>query len=81
MADKYRIARDGPDFIVNDETGVTVGVYGTLRRARREIESCEREDFMLRTARSLAKAATDTYMQLHNIDRRAAHDWIREAAG
>jgi len=23
----------------------------------------------------------ETIMQLHNIDRRAAHDWIREAAG
>ncbi len=81
MADKYRIARDGSDFIVNHETGVTVGAYGTRREARREIQSCEREDFMLRTARSLVKAATDAYMQLHNIDRRAARDWIREAAG
>ena len=48
--------------------------------AQREIESCERDDFMLNTARSLVKAAIDAYMQLHNIDRQAAHDWIREAA-
>ena len=48
--------------------------------AQREIESCERDDFMLNTARSLVKAAIDAYMQLHNIDGQAAHDWIREAA-
>jgi hypothetical protein len=29
MADKYRIAQDGSDFIVNYGAGGTVGVYGT----------------------------------------------------
>jgi len=81
MADKYRIAHDGSDFIVNYEAGVTVGAYETEQEARRGIESFERDDFMLDTARSLVKAAIDAYMQLHNIDRRAAQDWIREAAG
>jgi len=80
MADKYHIAQDGSDFVVNYETGGTVGVYETELDAQREIESCERDDFMLNTARSLVNAAIDAYMQLHNIDRQAAHEWIREAA-
>jgi hypothetical protein len=29
MADKYRIAQDGSDFIVNYGAGEQVGVYGT----------------------------------------------------
>ena len=81
MADKYRIAHEGSEFIVNESAGVTVGVYKTQQEARREIESCKRDDFMLNTARSLVKAANDAYMQLHNLDLQAAHDWIREAAG
>jgi len=44
------------------------------------VEDCERDDFMLQTARSLVNAAVEAHMRLHDIDRRAAHDWIREAA-
>src|SRR5713226_2574621 len=80
MADKYRIAQDGSDFIVNYEAGGTVGVYETEQEAKQEIEVCEHDDFMLQTARSLVIAAVEAHMWLHNIDRRAAHDWIREAA-
>jgi hypothetical protein len=80
MADKYRIAHDGSDFVVNYEAGGTVGVYGTEQEAKQEIEVCEHDDFMLQTARSLVKAAVEAHMWLHNIDRQAAHDWIREAA-
>jgi len=68
MADKYQIAHDGPDFIVNYEAGGTVGVCETEQEARRGIESCERDDFMLDTARSLVKAAIHVYMRMHNID-------------
>ena len=57
MADKYRIAHDGSDFVVNYEAGGTVGVYETEQEAKQEIEVCERDDFMLQTARSLVKAA------------------------
>jgi hypothetical protein len=80
IADKYRIAHDGSDFIVNYEACGTVGVYGTEQAAKQEIEVSERDDFMLQTARSLLKAAVEAHMWLHNIDRQAAHDWIREAA-
>ena len=80
MADKYRIAHDGPDFIVNDDAGVTVGVYQSEQEAKLEIEVCAHDDFMLRTARSLVNAAIHAYMRMHNIDHRTAHDWIREAA-
>jgi hypothetical protein len=80
MVDTYRITLQGPEFMVSQNAGVTVGVYSTQQEALREIEACERDDFMLQTARSLVKAATDAYMIMHIIDHRAAHDWIREAA-
>jgi hypothetical protein len=80
MADTYRITLQGPEFMVSQNAGVTVGVYSTQQEALHEIEACERDDFMLQTAKSLVKAATDVYMRMHNIDHRAAHDWIREAA-
>jgi hypothetical protein len=50
MADKYRIAHDGSDFVVNYEAGGTVGVYQTEQAAKQEIEGCEHDDFMLQTA-------------------------------
>jgi hypothetical protein len=66
MADKYRIAQDGSDFVVNYEAGGTVGVYETEQAAKQEIEVCERDDFMLQTAKSLVKAAVEAHMWLHN---------------
>jgi hypothetical protein len=70
----------GPSFIINHTAGMTVGVYSTQREALREIEAFEQDDLMLETARSLVKSAVDVLVQTHNIDRRAAHGWIREAA-
>ena len=80
MADTYRITPHGPEFIVNQIAGGTVGVYKTAHEAQLTVEDCERDDFMLQTARSLVNAAVEAHMRLHNIDRHAAHDWIREAA-
>jgi hypothetical protein len=54
--------------------GTPVGVYNTQHQALREI------DFMLETARSLVNNAVDALVRLHHIDRRTAHDWIREAS-
>ncbi len=42
--------------------------------------SCEHDDLMLDTARSLVEKAVEEYMRMHDIDRQAAHDWISEAA-
>ena len=81
MANKYRSAHDGSDFVVNYDVGVTVGAYETEQEAKLEIEVCAQDDFMLETARSLVGASVDAHMQLHNVDRQAAHDWIREAVG
>jgi len=81
MADKYRMAHDGPDFIVNYDAGFTVGVFQSEQEAKLEIEVCAHDDFMLETARSLVNAAIEAHMRLHNTDRQAAHDWIREAVG
>jgi len=80
MADTYRITSHGPNFIINHNAGMTVGVYGTQQEALREVEAFEQDDLMLETARSLVKSAVDVLVQTHNIDRRAAHGWIREAA-
>jgi hypothetical protein len=80
MADKYRMTPQGSAFIVNENAGVTVGVYNTKQEAQVTMEDCKRDDFMLQTARSLVDVAVETHMRLHHTDRRTAHDWIREAA-
>ena len=80
MADTYRITSHGPNFIINHSAGMTVGVYSTQQEALREIEAFEQDDLILETAKTLVKSAVDVLVQKHNIDRRVAHDWIREAA-
>ena len=80
MPDKYRITSQGPEFILNQDAGGTVGVYKTKQEAQRGMEDCQRDDFMLDTARSSIEKAVEEYMRMHDIDRQAAHDWIREAA-
>jgi hypothetical protein len=59
MADTYRITPQGPEFMVSQNAGVTVGVYNTEQEAQ---------------------VAVEAHMRLHHIDRRSAHDWIREAS-
>ncbi len=80
MADKYRMTPQGSEFIVNENAGGTVGVYKTKQEAQRGMEECQRDDFILDTARSLVEKAVEEYMRMHDIDRQTAHDWIREAA-
>jgi len=80
MADTYRITPRGPEFIVSQNAGVTVGVYKTTHEAQLTVEDCERDDFMMQTARSLVEKAVDAFILMHHMDRRSAHDWIREAA-
>ena len=80
MADTYRITPHGPEFMVSQNAGVTVGVYNTAQEAQLTVEDCERDDLMLQTARSLVDVAVETHMRLHHIDRQAAHSWIREAS-
>ena len=79
MSDIYRISPHGPEFMVSQNAGVTVGVYNTEQEAQLTVEDCERDDFMLQTARSLVDVAVETHMRLHNIDRRTACGWIKEA--
>ncbi len=80
MANRYRMTPHGSTFIVNQNAGVTVGVYSTQQEAQLSVKDCERDDFMLQTARNLVNAAVEAHMRLHHIDRQAAHDWIREAS-
>jgi len=55
MADIYRITPQGPEIMVSQNAGVTVGVYHTKQEAQLTVEDCERDDFMLQTARSLGR--------------------------
>ncbi len=80
MADKYRMTTHRSGFIVNHNTGGTVGVYKTRREAKQNIVDCQRDDLMLRAARHLVDTAVGTLMRMHHIDRQAACGWIREAA-
>src|SRR6267154_6170316 len=69
MADIYRITPHGPEFMVSQNAGVTVGVYNTEQEAQLTVEDCERDDFMLQTARRLVNVAVEAHMRLHHIDR------------
>jgi len=79
--DRYGITYDGLEFKVSQNAGVTVGGYQTEQEAQQNIEACQQDDLMLKTARSLVKKAVDGLMRTHNIDRSTAQDWIKEATG
>jgi hypothetical protein len=80
MADTYRMTVHGAEFIIGHDDGGTVEVYKTEKEARQGIVKCQRDDLMLKTARALVKKAVNALMRAHQIDRRAAQGWIREAA-
>jgi len=81
MPGNYRIKPRGGNFIVNRYNGGTVGVFKTRRKAKQEIENCERDDLRLETARGLIELGVSILMRVHGIDRQTASDWIREGAG
>ena len=80
MANEYRIKPDGPQFLIIDQTGETVGMYKTEAEAKSEIDICITEDVMWDLARMLVKISVDSFMKMRNVDSRTAHYWIREAA-
>jgi AmiR/NasT family two-component response regulator len=71
----------GSGFVINHNAGGTVGVYKTETEARQGMADCQRDDLMLEAARAQVERAVSALMRTHHIDRQAAHDWIREAAG
>ena len=79
MSDRYGITHDGYEFKVSQIAGVTVG--RTEREAQQNIEACEQDDLILKTARGLVKKAVDALMRTHHFDRPTAQNWIKEAAG
>jgi hypothetical protein len=81
MSDKYGITHDGYEFKVSQIAGVTVGRYKTEQEAQQNIEACEQDDLILKTARRLVKKAVDALIRMHHFDRPTAQNWIREAAG
>jgi hypothetical protein len=56
MAHLYRMKIRGSEFIINHNSGVTVGVYKTEREARKRMEDCRRDDLMLKTAKAGGKS-------------------------
>jgi hypothetical protein len=80
MANEYRIMPEGPQFLIIDQTGETVGVYKTERQAKDGIAACMSDDAMWDSARLLVKNSVDSFMKLQNVDSRTAQHWIREAA-
>ncbi len=81
MSGRYGITHDGCEFKVSQIAGVTVGRYKTEQEAQQNIETCEQDDLILKTSRSLVKKAVDVLMRTHHFDRPTAQNWIREAAG
>jgi hypothetical protein len=79
--DTYHMTSHGSEFVVNHNSGGTVGVYKTEMEARQGIADCRRDDLMLEAARAFVEKAVSALMQTHHIDREVAHGWIREAAG
>jgi hypothetical protein len=80
MANEYRIRPDGPQFLIIDQNGETVGVYKTEQEAANEIDLCMRDDLMWDSAKLLVKLSVDSFMKMRNVDSRTAYYWIREAA-
>jgi hypothetical protein len=80
MADEYRIKPDGPQFLIIDQTGETVGAYNTEREAENEIVIRMSDDAMWDSARLLIKMSADSFMKMRNVDSRTAQYWLREAA-
>ena len=79
--DKYRIKHRDSRFTVTFDAGETVGVFDTAKEAQQSIDACRHDDLIFKTARSLVKKAVDALMLTHDIDRRTAQDWIRDAVG
>jgi hypothetical protein len=76
----HRIKPSGPRFLIIDQTGETVGVCKTEREAKSEIDVCKINDAMWDSARLLVKISVESLMKMRNVDSRATHYWIREAA-
>jgi hypothetical protein len=71
----------GSDFIINHDAGETVGVYKREIEGQQGMEDCRRDDLMTQAARALVEKAVSALMRAQHLDREAAHDWVREAAG
>jgi hypothetical protein len=80
MANVYRIRPDGPQFLIIDQNGETVGAYKTEQEAKNGIDVCMSDDLMWDSARLLVKTSIDSFMKMRNVDSWTAHYWIREAA-
>ncbi len=80
MAGAYQITLHGPEFIVTENAGATVGIYSTELQALREVKTCEQDDLMLKAARSLVEKAVANLIRKYRIDRKTACGWIKEAA-
>ena len=81
MSDGYGITQDGYDFKVSQIAGVTVGKFKTEQEAQQNVEVCEQDGLIPKTARRLVKRAVDALIRTQHFDRPTAQNWIREVAG
>jgi hypothetical protein len=55
---------------------VTVGKFKTEQEAQQNIEACEQDDLILKTARALVKKAVDAFKRTGDFSTAASRSWI-----
>jgi hypothetical protein len=79
MRSKYRIELGGHGYVVMDAENGTVGNYETRQEAQQGIQRCQKEDAIWETSKLLIDMSIKTLMQIHEVDRDTATDWISSA--
>jgi hypothetical protein len=80
MNTEYRVETAGSQFTVIDPWGERVNTYPTERAAKQDIERCKKQDSMYKTAKHLVDAAIKAHMQMFEVDRETARNWICSAS-
>ncbi len=80
MSTEYRVEAAGSQFTVIDPWGEQVNTYPTERAAKQDIERCKKQDSMYETAKHLVDAAIKAHMQMFEVDRETARNWICSAS-
>ncbi len=81
MNNDYRIEPAGSAFTVIDPWGERlVDSYPTEEAAKQDIERCKKQDSMYETAKHLVDAAIKAHMQMFEVDRETARNWICSAS-
>jgi hypothetical protein len=76
MSKRYRIEPFVARWIVIDGAGTRARTYTTEEPAEQDIECCQREAEMYRTAKILVEVAIEALVQMHGVDRETAARWV-----